>query len=51
MSVLGIQIPLVWAIALAPVVTVLILWVVKSLKRLPSDVKGYFTTVAIWIKS
>ena len=41
----------IWqAIALAPVVTVLILWVVKSIRRLPSDVKGYFQAVLIWVR-
>lgn len=51
MNILGLQIPLVWAIALAPVVTVLLLWFVKSLFRLPRDVKGYILTVAGWIRS
>jgi len=41
----------VWqAIALAPVVTILLLWVARSIKRLPRDIWSYFQAVGIWIR-
>lgn len=41
----------IWqAIALAPVVTILLLWVARSIKRLPGDILSYFKIVASWIR-
>lgn len=39
------------AIVSAPVITVLIGWVCRSIKRLPTDIKEMFIQTANWLKS
>jgi len=36
---------LILMVALSPIVTILIAWVIKSLKRLPSDALGFIRAI------
>ena len=48
---MDIKVELWQALALAPVVTLLVLWLVRSLVRLPKDMLDYFRIVATWVRS
>ena len=40
---------LIGAIALSPIITLLIVWVIKSLRRLPSDALGFIRAITGYI--
>jgi hypothetical protein len=44
------KIDIVYAIAAAPIVTLLLGWVLRSIRRMPQDIKEMFLATTNWVR-